>query len=65
MNPRPSSCCQYNPTTYEHYANILTHAVVKLFSKVDLNIFFDKLYCIFKECHRAKYCWRLLLVQLV
>jgi hypothetical protein len=33
MNPRPTGCCPYNPTTLEHYANVITHAVSNLISK--------------------------------
>ena len=30
MNPKPRSCCPYNPTLIEHYANVITHGLVIL-----------------------------------
>jgi hypothetical protein len=29
MNPKARGCCAYAPTILEHYANIITHAVIK------------------------------------
>ena len=37
MNPKARGCCAYAPTILEHYANIITHAVINFCLKISMN----------------------------
>lgn len=39
MNPRPKGRCAYNPTVFEHYANVFTHGVSIIYLTLMFNIF--------------------------
>ena len=39
MNPKAGRCCAYAPTMLEHYANIITHAVIHICSHISYVFF--------------------------